>query len=62
MFRYLILILFSSNGPLGVPIRGKESRTGRMLVLVVGGQFFDVVGRKIQGWQHQPSLGHKETL
>lgn len=45
MFRYLFLILFSSNGPLGVPIRDKESRTRRMLVLVVGGQLFDVVGK-----------------
>lgn len=44
MFRYLLLILFS-NGPLGVPIRGKESRTRRMLVLVVGGQENDVVGK-----------------
>lgn len=45
MFRYLLLILFSSNGPLGVPIRGNEPRTRRMLVLVVGGQENYVVGK-----------------
>lgn len=45
MFRYLLLILFSSNGPLGVPIRGNKPRTRRMLVLVVGGQENYVVGK-----------------